>query len=469
MRNSRLFKSIAYFVCSCVLFSVLVFVSGGQVAAFKEDQSSPEKVEDAFFPTEEKVTKVIQVNGSGKYNVAHITLQVKSPSSYDVPPDLSVSKWGAWTSRPNVECSTSYSSGTVSITARTTDFSPLPATDVNAWINANTACELWMPGKVVYETRSNATPTPVPTNTPTPAPTDTPTPTPTRKPTASPTPKGEATPTPKATKTPTPTSTPTSTSTPTPTPEPTATPAPTDTPTPTSEPTDTSVSETTETSESSETSDTSDTSASGIGIVTPSDTTKPSDPSDTTTTSPSSDSETTTSETTKASSALTVPSSFSEVGASTVKKKDDNPYTFFIWFGIIFALVIAIYVRYTSLSKKNMGFLEILCNFIPIPFLKKWYDDYEKRSMGIVDTDMKVKNGYLQKPVVGVGATKALRPIRSNVSKDQSDEQTKEKSAPKPLTPPPPATKKRNQNGAGSHGLRPGSIKDQKPENEDEK
>ena len=87
MRNSRFVKSIACFMCSCVLLSVLVFVSGGQVTASSEEQSAQIKVEDVFFPSEEKITKVIQVNGSGKYNVAHITLQVKSPSSYDVPPD----------------------------------------------------------------------------------------------------------------------------------------------------------------------------------------------------------------------------------------------------------------------------------------------------------------------------------------------------------------------------------------------
>ncbi len=459
MRNSRLFKSITWFLCSCVLMSVLYSVKGGQVIDRAEERESVADVVEGIFPAEGKVSKVIQVNGNGKYNVAHITLQVKSPSSYDVPPGLVVSSKGAWTSRPNVECSSSYSDGKISVTARTTDYSPLPATDVNIWISANTDCELWMPGEVSYEVRSNATPTPEPTNTPTPAPTDTPTPTPTKKPTATPTPKGNTTPTP--TNTPKPTNTPT----PTPTPEPTSTPVPTDTPTPTPtvEATESSASDTSETS-ASDTSETSESSSGGAAIIETSDSTTPSDPSESSQPDPSSsESETTTTEATS-STTSTVPTKFSEVG-STKKKNEDNPYTFFIWFGIIFVLVIAIYIRYSSLSKKNMGFLEILCNFIPIPFLKKWYDDYEKKRTGGVATDVTVKNGYLQKPVVGAGATKALRPIRSNVSKEQEEEQIKEKTTPKPLTPPPPATRKRNQNGDSSHGRRPGSVK--KPENDE--
>ncbi len=280
--------------------------------------------------------------------------------------------------------------------------------------------------------RATNTPTQRPTNTPTQRPTNTPTPyrratdtpTPTRLPTNTPTSAARmtSTPTPIGKLTQTPTQGPTSIPTPTPLPtliptpvitgagqiEVTVTPTitPTNTPIPTEAPTNTPTPKASETTLESETVGSEETTGETEATVPASETSETdvpvvanvdqeTDPSDGTGTG----------ETGKV-----IPTTNPNfVGSASTYKKQDNS-SFFLWFLILFILAIVIYLRYNHLAKKDMGFVEICKNFIPIPAFAKGASKKEETPAP------DVMNGYLQKPNVSVG--QAYRPIKSTVRKD---------------------------------------------------
>ena len=120
-------------------------------------------------------------------------------------------------------------------------------------------------------------------------------------------------------------------------------------------------------------------------------------------------------------------------GAGTVARKEspDADYSSWIWLLILAIVVIAAYLRYSHLAKKEMPFTEIMKNMIPIMPFVNWC-----KNLKIIDTvkekfkkpkeeeipeelQPKVVNGYLQKPVTGVASAQALRPIRSNTSPER--------------------------------------------------
>jgi len=120
-------------------------------------------------------------------------------------------------------------------------------------------------------------------------------------------------------------------------------------------------------------------------------------------------------------------------GAGTMAKKEspDADYSSWIWLLILAILIIAAYLRYSHLAKKEMPFTEIMKNMIPIMPFVNWC-----KNLSIVDTVKdklkkpkeeevpeelapKVVNGYLQKPVTGVASAQALRPIRSNTTPER--------------------------------------------------
>ncbi|MBQ6270438.1 MAG: hypothetical protein IJK65_01880 [Clostridiales bacterium] len=232
----------------------------------------------------------------------------------------------------------------------------------------------------------NPTPTPIPTNTPTPTPTPSPTPTPV--PTSTPTPLPTATPTPvpvvaDATET---------TAAPTATPAPTSTPKPTKTPTP--------VPESSETSETSEETtlpeETSETEPLVIAPVVSETEPSETDPGEGTTTAE---------ETKKA-----------VVRAST-SSDDSTDYSTYILLGILFILVLLIFLRYNHLAKKEMSFPDICKNFIPVgAVVEKIRSMKKSKEPDPEEPKPEVMNGYLQKPTVGMAAARAIRPVRSNVA-----------------------------------------------------
>ena len=232
----------------------------------------------------------------------------------------------------------------------------------------------------------NPTPTPIPTNTPTPTPTPSPTPTPV--PTSTPTPLPTATPTPvpvvaDATET---------TAAPTATPAPTSKPKPTKTPTP--------MPESSETSETSEETtlpeETSETEPLVIAPVVSETEPSETDPGE----------ETTTAEETKKA----------VVRAST-SSDDSTDYSTYILLGILFILVLLIFLRYNHLAKKEMSFPDICKNFIPVgAVVEKVRSMKKSKEPDPEEPKPEVMNGYLQKPTVGMAAARAIRPVRSNVS-----------------------------------------------------
>jgi len=358
-------------------------------------------------------TCTVDIDGGGEKNEAYIILRVAGDGA-----TVNSAKASASSSQ-SLSVGTSCESDSINVHIKTKDGSPIQPATITVTADVSDGASLYL-DKIIYNKINPNTPTPVPTDTPTPAPTDTPTPVPTDTPT--PVPTNTPTSTPKPTRTPTPTgagtATPTTAPTNTPTPKPTDTPTPkpTDTPTPTTKPTDTPVpTETptpavTETSESSESSSetttesASETSSGGAGIVDSSETSAPSDDTSADS-SPSESSE----ESTKSTTKFVTPTT-SLLPTNVVKKKE-NPYTFFIWFAIIFALIIIIYLRYNSLSKKRMDFVEICKNFIPVSdVIKEWF----KKKKGTQEEEENktiVKNGYLQKP--SVGDAQAFRPAKA--------------------------------------------------------
>ncbi len=318
------------------------------------------------------------------------------------------------------------------------------------------------------------TPTPTPTNTPTPtkAPTNTPTPTkaptntptPTKKPTNTPTPTKKPTNTPTPTKLPTNTPTPTKvpTTTPIPTGKPTNMPLPTQTPTntpiPTQSPTNTPIPTATPLPTVVAPGPIGDPTATPEPTVTPEPTSTPSPvpeatPTEAPETSEESSAEETDAPTDETASSETVPVTESSDGAEVVlgvsKESGDNndpsepgggketevfipterpelstnastaykqksQAGFFIWFAILFVLVIAIYLRYNHLAKKDMAFVDICKNFIPIPGrMNKGASTNVSGS-----TTSSAANGNIapSRSVASVG--QSYRPIKSTVRKE---------------------------------------------------
>ena len=246
-----------------------------------------------------------------------------------------------------------------------------------------------------------------------PTPTPTPSPTPTPEPTATPTPEPTATPTPV----PVVETTVETTVAPTATPKPTATPVP-------------------ETSESSEETTSEETSETEPIVIAPvSSETEPSD------TEPSE--EPTTSEETKKAA----------VKAST-KSDDSTDYSTYILLGILFILVVLVYLRYSHLAKKEMPFPEICKNFIPVGAVVEKFKSIKKAKEPDPDEPKpEVMNGYLQKPTVGMAAARAIRPVRSNVSgsENQAEPKSPEKTEQKPATSDSPAPQRPGRRAMASN------------------
>ncbi|MBR2750115.1 MAG: hypothetical protein IKD90_03145 [Clostridiales bacterium] len=278
------------------------------------------------------------------------------------------------------------------------------------------------------------TPTKRPTNTPTPTKVPTNTPIPTKKPTNTPIPTGKPTNMPLPTQAPTntpiptqsPTNTPIPTATPLPTvvapgpigdptatPEPTVTPEPTSTPSPVPEATPTEAPETSEESSAEETdAPTDETASSETDPVTESsdgaevvlgvskESGDNNDPSE-----PGGGKET----------EVFIPTERPELStnASTAYKQKSQA-GFFIWFAILFVLVIAIYLRYNHLAKKDMAFVDICKNFIPIPGRMN-----KGASTNVSGSTMSsAANGNIapSRSVASVG--QSYRPIKSTVRKE---------------------------------------------------
>ena len=278
---------------------------------------------------------------------------------------------------------------TIGITVTTKDLSPITDMTICLEITAdgNPRFGNYRPTYNYIE----PTPTPTPTPSPTPEPTATPTPTP--EPTATPTPMPIVETTVETTV------------------APTATPKPTNTPTP--------VPESSETTEETTSEETSETEPTVIAPIVPE--TEPSD------TEP--EEETTTSEETKKA-----------VVAASTKSDDSTDYSTYILLGILFILVILIYLRYNHLAKKEMSFPDICKNFIPVGAVIEKVKSMKKSKEPDPDEPKpEVMNGYLQKPTVGMAAARAIRPVRSNVSgtEDQKKPETTEKKAAPADSPAP--------------------------------
>ena len=105
--------------------------------------------------------------------------------------------------------------------------------------------------------------------------------------------------------------------------------------------------------------------------------------------------------------------------------------------GIIAVLVILGYLRYSHLAKKGMTFVEICKNFIPIGAIVG-KNKGKRQDVGQDEPAPKpeVKNGYLQKPTVGVAAAQAYRPVRSNVAAANNQQKQETSSEPAPSQAP---------------------------------
>lgn len=315
------------------------------------------------------------------------------------------------------------------------------------------------------------TPTPTNTSTPTPTPTKsvskTPTPTPTKTPTKSPTKTPTKTPTKVPTNTPTktptkvPTKAPTNAPTKAPTNAPTETPVPggavatsvspvpetSGTPSPTVPPESTTAASESKQDATSETN--TDGTSETLEATIPEDSSETEVPSEGDVTEPVSSGDDSGSDVTTViapgivdDTGNTDPSeeasgepvaTTTAAGAGTVARKEspDADYSSWIWLLILAIVVIAAYLRYSHLAKKEMPFTEIMKNMIPIMPFVNWC-----KNLKIIDTvkekfkkpkeeeipeelQPKVVNGYLQKPVTGVASAQALRPIRSNTSPER--------------------------------------------------
>lgn len=262
------------------------------------------------------------------------------------------------------------SGNTVRVTVFVKDYSPISNLSIVVKVKSKGLIQLSMNGVSLSKTDK---PTPTPTNTPSPTPTPIPTNTPT--------------PVPNATATPTPT----------PAPNATATPTPKATATPTLAATEESSTESSEESSSEETSSESDAPI-VIAPITDESSSDETDPPDG---SPSDPSET--------------DAKMDKAKKASGKSSSSADYTSFIILGVLALLVVLGYLRYSHLAKKEMSFSQICKNFIPIGALSK-KNKKERQDVGDTPSNhqMQVKNGYLQKPTVGIAAAQAYRPVRSN-------------------------------------------------------
>ena len=272
-----------------------------------------------------------------------------------------------------VKVSADSSGNTVYVTVFVKDYSPISNLNIAVKVKGKAAIQLSLDRAGVSLSKVNK---------PTPTPTDTPTPTPTPIPTNTPTPAPSQ-------NTPSPTPVPGATATNTPTPKPTATPTPAE-----------SEESSTESSEESSSEETSSESDAPI-VIAPTTDESSSDETDPPDGSPSDPSET--------------DAKKDKAKKASGKSSSSADYTSFIILGVLALLVVLGYLRYSHLAKKEMSFSQICKNFIPIGALSK-KNKKERQDVGDTPSNhqMQVKNGYLQKPTVGIAAAQAYRPVRSN-------------------------------------------------------
>ncbi len=264
---------------------------------------------------------IVEIDGKGKYNQAKIRVVIQQYDESSIYRGR-IYDQGAWSETPNLLFSTTLKNSTLTIIVQSADYSPIEVSRIHIWVSVETVAKLQLLSDVSYEKLS---PPPGTTKAPTSTPMPTPSPTPS---------PDEATPTPLPTDTPTPTPLPTNT----PTPLPTNTPTPTPTPTPSAD----------------------------AGLIVDESGDLPGDPSG---------------DDPGGASEVLIPTQRPDSTSGKSTYKAESQTSFFVWFAIIFVLVIVILVRYSSLSKKDMGFVEICKNFIPLPGAAKRREAAEKERM----------------------------------------------------------------------------------------
>lgn len=329
------------------------------------------------------------IGGDGVSNTAKFSVTNVSGSSADMEL-VSVSE-GSGKAKVTADCS----GNTVHVTVFVKDYSPISNLSIVINVKGKAKIQLAMDRAGVQLSKTDK-PTPTPTNTPSPTPTPIPTNTPT--------------PVPNATATPTPT----------PAPNATATPTPKVTATPTPAATEESSTESSEESSSEETSSETDAPL----VIAPVTDETSNDETDPPETSPSDPSET--------------DAKKDKAKKASGKSSSSADYTSFIILGVLALLVVLGYLRYSHLAKKEMSFSQICKNFIPIGALSK---KNKKERQDVGDTpfnhQMQVKNGYLQKPTVGIAAAQAYRPVRSNAPAAANQQNPQASQAARPNTMPP--------------------------------
>ncbi|MBR3031425.1 MAG: hypothetical protein IKH92_00185 [Clostridiales bacterium] len=349
-------------------------LTGGRTMTFNVSVNSDAVVSSAVITSVEEYTETIRtpVSGDGKSNKASFSFVNMTGTSAE----LQVVSSKDLNGKP-VSIDAEANGNSLYVTVRTKDLSPLENVNVEVIVKGKASFRMTL--NRVGVQYDYIEPTPTPTATPTPSPSPTPSPTPTPEPTATPTP------------TPEPTATPTPAATATPTPAPTATPTP--------KPTETTVTETSEEMTTEIPSETSETEPIVVAPAIVEETSSDTEPTEETTTEPS-----------------------ETISAQTVAKKpakasSTTDYTPYIVLCVIALLVILAYLRYSHLQKKDMSFVQICQNFIPVGALvtkikgTKKSDDYK-----LDGPQPEVMNGYLQKPTVGTQAAQAYRPVRSNTA-----------------------------------------------------
>ena len=124
-----------------------------------------------------------------------------------------------------------------------------------------------------------------------------------------------------------------------------------------------------------------------------------------------------TSEETTEETKFTIPRNSEQANATIANSwKPKEDYSFFIWFGVFFVLVVLFYIRYSQLSKRDLGFVDICKNFIPVVAIRDRLTGGKKQSS---EKPKEEENpAYPQKSVVGFSA--AYRPIKSTVRKEST-------------------------------------------------
>lgn len=307
------------------------------------------------------------IDGDGVSNTAKFSVTNVSGSSADLEL-VSVSD-GSGKTRVTADCS----GNSVHVTVFVKDYSPISDLAIVINVKGKAPIQLAL-DRVGVQLSKTEKPTPTPTDTPTPTPTPIPTNTPTPAPSQN---------------TPSPTPVPGATATNTPTPKPTATPTPAE-----------SEESSTESSEENSSEETSSESDAPI-VIAPITDESSSDETDPPDGSPSDPSET--------------DAKKDKAKKASGKSSSSADYTSFIILGVLALLVVLGYLRYSHLAKKEMSFSQICKNFIPIGALSK-KNKKERQDVGDTPSNhqMQVKNGYLQKPTVGIAAAQAYRPVRSN-------------------------------------------------------